>query len=411
MITPRIPKNEKERLESLKSYEILDTIPEKDYDEITALASLICGAPISLISLVDETRQWFKSHHGLPATETPREIAFCAHAINEQEKILIVKDSRLDERFSDNPLVLNDPFVIFYAGVPLVTSDGYALGTLCVIDQIPRTLNEQQVEALKALANQLIKLLELRLSIVKLKEIEQKLKILNETKDKLFSIIGHDLRGPIGGFKLLIEILLSDDDYSDSKSLKEILQTIQKTATSTYSLLENLLDWAKSQRNEIVFNPQKNSFEETILCTVDLFEETFKNKGIKIKYNIPKNSTVFADKNMLLTILRNLISNAIKFTPNGKKIQISVVQNNDEHVVTIKDEGVGINPENLTKIFKEAEHVSTYGTSGEKGTGLGLLLCKDFITKHNGKIWVESELNKGSAVSFTLPIENEKTSA
>ncbi len=180
MIKPEIPENESARLEDLRGYSILDTLPEKEYDDISYLASQICGTPISLISLVDENRQWFKSHHGLDATETPREYAFCAHAINDQEEVLIVPDSRLDKRFFDNPLVVDDPHVVFYAGVPLVSTKGYALGTLCVIDHEPRYLNESQIEALRILGRQLMVLLTLRISLV---DLEKKNNDIGESID------------------------------------------------------------------------------------------------------------------------------------------------------------------------------------------------------------------------------------
>jgi len=404
MIKPDIPKNENERLENLKSYQILDTLPENEYDEITYLASQICGTPISLISLIDETRQWFKSHHGLQATETPKEYAFCAHAINDPGNILIVPDSRIDERFHDNPLVTGDPYVIFYVGIPLVTPMGYPLGTLCVIDNKPKKLDESQINALKALANQLIKLLELRISLIELRKSEEKLRELNATKDRLFSIIGHDLRGPISSFKSIIDLLVSDCDLFDSESLMDILHEIQKSAGSTYDLLENLLAWARSQQNEIVFSPEEIVLDEIVLKTIDLLSNLSKNKGIVINNNITGNTIVYADKNMLMTVLRNLISNAIKFTPKGKQIHVLASKNKKEHLITVKDEGTGIKPENLKKLFKNTEHLTTYGTNGEKGCGLGLLLCKDFIGKHNGNIWVESELDKGSSFIFTLPI-------
>ena len=404
MIKPEMPKNEKGRLENLKSYQILDTLPEKEYDEITYLASQICDTPISLISLIDETRQWFKSHHGLSATETPKEYAFCAHAINDPDNILIVPDSRIDERFHDNPLVTGDPYVIFYVGIPLVTPMGYSLGTLCVIDNKPKELDELQIKALKALSNQLIKLLELRISLIELRKSEEKLKELNATKDRLFSIIGHDLRGPISSFKLIIDMMIDDCDLSDSVTLMGILQGIQKSAGSTYDLLENLLAWARSQQNEIVFSPEKIALDEVVSKTIDLLSNICKDKEIVINNYVTESTTVYADKNMLMTVLRNLISNAIKFTPKGKQIQVFANRTQNEHLITVKDNGTGIKPENLGKLFKITEHLTTYGTNGEKGSGLGLLLCKDLIGKHNGNIWVESELGKGSTFIFTLPI-------
>jgi signal transduction histidine kinase len=404
MIEPKIPQNEEGRIANLKSYQILDTLPENEYDEITFLASQICGTPISLISLIDETRQWFKSHHGLEASETPKEYAFCAHAINDPENILIVPDSRIDERFHDNPLVIGDPHVIFYVGVPLVSPLGFPLGTLCVIDSKPKELNEIQLKALKALANQLIKLLDLRISHIELLKSEQNLKELNATKDRLFSIIGHDLRGPICNFKLAIDLLVDDFDFSDKSALMKILKSVQKSTVSTFDLLEGLLMWAKSQQNEIIFSPKKIALDEIVVKTIDLLSDLCINKEIVVINNVIERTLVYADENMLTIVLRNLISNAIKFTPKGKQIQVSVNKTQTEHIITVKDEGVGIKPENMQKLFKNTENITTFGTNGEKGTGLGLLLCKDFIMKHNGTIWAESDLGKGSAFMFSLPL-------
>lgn len=161
MHKPLVPPNELERLAALSSYQILDTAEEPDFDHITTLAAKICGTPISLISLVDSKRQWFKSRVGLPVKETPRDFAFCAHAILYEEP-LIVTDSRIDPRFSDNPFVTGDPSVVFYAGIPLIDEDGFGLGTLCVIDHLPRELSELQLDVLRALARQAITQLSLR---------------------------------------------------------------------------------------------------------------------------------------------------------------------------------------------------------------------------------------------------------
>lgn len=237
-------------------------------------------------------------------------------------------------------------------------------------------------------------------------DIEQKnleLLELNATKDKLFAIIGHDLRGPLGSFVTLIELLISRDDLKDTEKLLKILNVIKNSASTTYDLLENLLSWAKSQRNEIVFKPEAISLNKIMSEIIDLFSQLTREKQISIINHIPDNTTVVADKNMITTVIRNLVSNAIKFTANGKQISLFASKNETEHIITIKDEGVGIPQEDLSKLFNKNEHISTRGTNNEKGSGLGLLLCKDFVEKHHGKIWVDSEPEKGSEFTFTIP--------
>lgn len=157
-----LPDNEQDRLEALRSYDILDSLPEKEYNDITLLASEICNTPISLISFIDDKRQWFKSNRGLDVQETPKDFAFCSHAILNPSEVLIVPDSRKDERFSGNPFVEGSPYVVFYASVPLVNKDGFPLGSLCVIDNNSRTLTDTQLNALKILSEQVVNILELR---------------------------------------------------------------------------------------------------------------------------------------------------------------------------------------------------------------------------------------------------------
>ena len=184
--------DEQKRLSALKSYEILDTLLEEEYDGITRLAAQICGTKISLISLVDESRQWFKSKHGLDASETPRELAFCNHAIETPNSIFIIEDSTKDDRFKDNPLVTQDPNVIFYAGVPLVDKDNYALGTLCVIDNEPKKLSDQQIDALQTLSKSVINLFEMRRNNLKLAEEKNVLLDTLEFNNPFYLLLGDD---------------------------------------------------------------------------------------------------------------------------------------------------------------------------------------------------------------------------
>lgn len=241
-------------------------------------------------------------------------------------------------------------------------------------------------------------------AIMALAKRKEELKELNATKNKLFSIIAHDLRGPIGNLKSFINLMLTEKDLFDEEELEKSLQQLYSTSSSTFELLENLLEWAKSQQNKIVFNPEKINIytitEETIL----LLSENAKKKSIIIQNQLPKDADVMADKNMITTVFRNLISNAIKFTNANKNIYITALEDEVMTTINIKDEGIGIAPENISKLFGLSDHFTSSGTAGEKGTGLGLVLCKEFVEKNNGKIWVESNVGEGSSFNFTLPL-------
>ncbi len=234
-------------------------------------------------------------------------------------------------------------------------------------------------------------------------KLNQELKDLNATKDKFFSIIAHDLRNPISNFKQMTDILAVEYQYLDDQEKIDFIDALNKSSKQIYNLLENLLTWSRSQRGVIEFHPLKNDLYYIVDNSIELLTASASNKEIKLINNIKPETFAAFDSNMITTVVRNLISNAIKFTNTGGTIE--VFSNNDEKnlSISIKDSGVGISKETISNLFKIDSSKSTSGTNDEKGSGLGLILCKEFIDRHSGKIWVESELGVGTTFTFSIP--------
>jgi len=237
-----------------------------------------------------------------------------------------------------------------------------------------------------------------------LKNYANNLKQSNSTKDKMFSIIAHDLRGPIGNLKAMMELLLDNPQAFEQKEITEILTSLKDSSASTFELLENLLNWAKSQQGLVEFQADIYNFTDIVNSSINSLKANIINKNIKITNNLTDYILVTCDINMIKTVLRNLISNAIKFTKNNGEVIINYKLSEKNINIEIKDNGIGIKPENVTKLFNKTEYFSTYGTNNEKGSGLGLNLCKEFIEKNSGTIWVESIINEGTSFWFTLPL-------
>jgi signal transduction histidine kinase len=240
-------------------------------------------------------------------------------------------------------------------------------------------------------------------NITALKRTEKELSELNTTKDKFFSIIAHDLKNPFYGIMGLSEILASDDDDIDDEEKKMLANEIKDLATNTYRMLDNLLDWSRSQTGRLEFNPHKIDLSALIAENFSHLKKSAAVKKISLTSEVPSPTAVFADTNMLNTIFRNLISNAIKFTQPGGEISVSRRFLNNSVIISVTDNGIGMNQKTLDQIFRLDKSIQSVGTAGEKGTGLGMVLCKEFIERNGGKIWVESEPGKGSVVNFSLP--------
>ncbi len=242
---------------------------------------------------------------------------------------------------------------------------------------------------------------------IEIKESRTKLEELNATKDKFFKIIAHDLRNPFAGIMGLSEIMeneLKDNGKLNESTFLQYSQLIFNSAKSALSLIENLAQWAKSQTGEIVVSPRNLPFNNLLLNTLPIVTSNAFNKNIILEKNISDQDIVFADEALSNMIIRNLLTNAIKFTHPGGKIIVSTKMEGDFLEISISDTGIGISPKNLSKIFRIDSKFSSLGTNKEKGTGLGLILCQEFVEKQGGTIRVESELGKGSKFTFTLPL-------
>jgi PAS domain S-box-containing protein len=238
-----------------------------------------------------------------------------------------------------------------------------------------------------------------------LHESEQKLKSLNASKDKFFSIIAHDLRSPFTSLIGLSEFLIEDLDELTIEEIKMYATEINKSSRNVLKLLENLLQWARIQTGKMEFEPSRIDFYEVVEDTILLLGNNASNKKIELTNSVDKNSLVEADRNMISSVVQNLISNAVKFTKMDGKIEVNSNISKNFLNVSVADSGIGISDEDLEKLFVLDNLHSTNGTDEEQGSGLGLVLCKELIEKHNGKIWVKSELDKGSIFHFNLPLQ------
>lgn len=437
-----------QRINALQAYNILDSLTEKDYDDITLMASIICDVPIALVSFVDKDRQWFKSNLGLKSKSTAREDSFCSHAIESPTEPFIIKDSRKDERFKNNPLVLGDPNIVFYAGVPIVTEDGLGLGTVCIIDNKPRELTPNQVTALKMLSNQAMNLLQLRKVNQDLNDAQLALEIQNQKLDaynkgleqiiennlsertkeiaaqnvalekmnkelQAFNYISsHDLQEPLRKIQFFSSIIIDKELHLLSDKGKDYLKRIGKAADRMSFLIKDLLAYSRTTTSEKKY--EKVSISALINeVKHDLQEEIAeKNAVIEILNDIEINAIPFQFRQLL----HNILSNALKFSKEGiqPKIQISTLFNTssffkkaalDKDInyfyIKISDNGIGFENKYNDKIFELFQRLGS--TEMIVGTGIGLAIVKKIIENHDGHIEAESNENIGTTFHIYIP--------
>jgi signal transduction histidine kinase len=310
--------------------------------------------------------------------------------------VFVVSDTLADLRFADNPLVTGEPHIRFYAGAPLITPEGLAIGTLCAIDQEPRKLSLEQITALQALAWQVVTQLELR-------RLTKELQQLVESKNKLFHIVSHDLRSPYNGILAFSQMLVEEAETLSREEIQEFSQTVLTSAEQFMHLIDNLLQCTRFELGTLDYQPHNIAIDTVVQNVLTLLKGNAMQKNVELVYESHPEAEVVADSTMFHSILQNLIGNAIKFTPTNGRVTVQESEQGNRVRISVIDTGVGVSPEKLPHLLDSLVVQSTVGTAGEKGTGLGLALCKDLVEKHGGRLWVDSVVGQGTSFHFTLP--------
>jgi len=403
-----LPPNEVARLAALDSYEILDSPPEPSFDTLVRLTAQIFQVPTALVSLVDRERQWFKARVGIDVCETDRTVAFCAHAILTRAP-LIVEDALEDPRFADNPLVVGPPHVRFYAGAPLISSDGFQLGTLCILDSAPRRFDESETEQLCDVARLVVDQLELRKRGLLLAEQTDQLRTqtrrlsrANRELDEFVQSAAHDLRAPLRhiiGFSQLLEKSLAT---TLGERERGFLSRIVESTGRMDQLLQALYEFAQTA-GEIEL--ERVSASEAVR---DVLEDlSLAIEGVGAEIHVGKLPDVCANGAHLRRVIQNLLDNAIKYrskTREPVKIDILATPLGKAWKFEVRDNGVGFSDAIQEQIFCPFRRACL--EQEVEGLGMGLALCKRVIERMNGRIWAESKPDEGSSFYFTLPDAN-----
>jgi signal transduction histidine kinase len=393
----QLPQSEELRLRTLRSYNILDSLKEEEYEEVTYLAGMICGCPISLISFIDKERQWFKSHRGIDDSETPLDISFCVHALGSAEKGLIVEDARLDPRFNENPMVTGEAGIVFYAGFPLISETGVALGSLCVVDHKPQVLSAEQLTALKMLSRQVMQLLESRKKTYEMQILQEALEKRNKELEQFAMVVASDIRSPLVNIAAAHTMLKESLDLGRPVDA-QLLGISARAATRINRLVQGILGYYKNEedlqhKDVIPLHQFFKDVQELISTTIT----------INWVYHFPPEATIRANQIALEQIFFNLIDNAVRY---GDKditiIDLHFTELDGLYQFKVGDNGIGIPRDKVSTIFDLFTTVASKDRFGVKNHGIGLPTVKKLIDVLGGTISVESVVNKGTIFTFTI---------
>lgn len=395
-----IPPNERERLEAVRRYEILDTPPDGAFDRITALAARIFDVPISIVSVVDSDRIWFKSHHGVDVAEIGRDPGLCASAILQYEPWLVT-DAEVDPRTLTNPLVVGELGLRFYAGAPLTTRDGYNLGTLNVIDTEPREVTGPETATLKDLAAIVVDELELRLAA------RREEHSLERLKSEFVATASHQLRTPLAGIYGAAMTLQRAEANSSEELRWQLVDLIARESRRLTDAVEQIVLATNLEEGRFRIFEERFDPLELARASVDAARKRLPgNLTIELVAD-SEAVAVHGDGAEVRSVLENLIDNAIKYSPDGGRIQVGVQLRPSWVRFWVRDEGLGIPASEQERVFAKFHRLDPGMTQGVAGAGLGLFICRELVRQMNGRIWLESREGQGSTFVFELPASSD----
>jgi signal transduction histidine kinase len=396
-VSQLIPLNERERVDALRRYEILDTPPDGAFDRITALAARIFRVPISIVSLVDEDRIWFKSRHGIEPEEIGRQHGLCASAIL-QDEAWVVTDARIDPRTLTNPLVVGALGLRFYAGMPLTTHDGYKLGTLNVIDRAPREVTADEIQTLEDLAAVVVDEMELRLAA------RREERRLEQLKGEFIATVSHQLRTPLAGVYGAALTLQREATLSSEELRRQLLELIGQESARLTGTVEQIL--LASELESGRFRIPEERFEPlpVLRASVDAAAKRLPPQlTIELRADGEVAASLVGDPHKLRSALDHLIDNAIKYSPSGGRIEVGALRRPRSVRFWVRDEGIGIPASERERVFDKFHRLDPNLTRGVNGCGLGLYISREFMRLMHGRIWLEPTTGPGSMFIIELP--------
>jgi len=397
MISPPIPQDDAERIAALRRYCVLDTLAEPAFDRLTKIAQHLLDTPTVLVSLIDSDRQWFKSRIGLDATETPRNISFCGHAIFHRQ-LLVVPNALHDPRFADNPLVVGPPGIRFYIGAPLITADGFALGTLCAIAYSPRPIpTEKQIGLLRSLADAVVDALELRAQLAERERLER-------LKNEFVSTVSHELRTPLTSIAGMLELLDAEVVGALPTDAKEMVNVAYNNSQRLIRLINDILDIEKIESGRMPFDLAPLPLAPLIEKAVAETQSFAQGFGVRVatQFRI-EDAIALVDPDRFIQVLTNLISNATKFSPRAETVLVTLNRSGDRLRISVADRGPGIPEVFRSRMFEKFAQADGSDSRRLAGTGLGLAIVKEIVEHLDGTVDFDTELGGGTTFHINLP--------